>query len=187
MSRVHRPALLLAASLLLAACARGGAGAAKPNTSVAPAAMSDANVAAVVLAANDADVSYARIALAVSEHPGVRAFAQTMIDDHTSVNRAATELAGRLGLVPEQNEASLDLRDGAEETRDELRALSGARFDSAYVANEIAYHRKLLAAIDGALLPSARNAELKALVQSVRPAVVAHLGHAEGLQKSLKP
>jgi len=43
----------------------------------------------------------------------------------------------------------------------------------------------VLDAIDKTLIPSAQNAELKSLLVSVRPAFVAHLEHAKGLQSSL--
>jgi putative membrane protein len=41
-------------------------------------------------------------------------------------------------------------------------------------------------ALDKTLIPSAANAELKALLVKVRPAFVAHLEHARHLQAELK-
>ena len=43
----------------------------------------------------------------------------------------------------------------------------------------------MLDAVDKTLIPSAQNAELKALLVKVRPAFVAHLEHAKMLQASL--
>jgi putative membrane protein len=43
----------------------------------------------------------------------------------------------------------------------------------------------VLKALDGTLIPSASNAELKALMVKVRPAFVAHLDHARMLQAKL--
>jgi putative membrane protein len=40
-------------------------------------------------------------------------------------------------------------------------------------------------AVDKTLLPNAKNAELKALIEKVRPAFVAHLDHAKQLQGEL--
>ena len=42
-----------------------------------------------------------------------------------------------------------------------------------------------LSVIACAAIPSARNAELKALLVSVRPAIVAHLEHAKHIQSTL--
>jgi putative membrane protein len=49
---------------------------------------------------------------------------------------------------------------------------------------KVAYHQQVLDAVDEVLIPNAANAELKALLVKVRPAVVAHLEHAKHLQKS---
>ena len=40
--------------------------------------------------------------------------------------------------------------------------------------------------IDKTLIPSSKNAELKALLTKVRPAIAAHLQHAKSLQALLK-
>jgi putative membrane protein len=49
----------------------------------------------------------------------------------------------------------------------------------------VAYHQQVLDAIDKTLIPGARNGELKALLEKVRPAIAGHLQHAKTLQASL--
>jgi putative membrane protein len=151
------------------------------SESPAPEAVTDANIAAIVVTANTADILYAEMALAKSQDADVRAFANMMKKDHESVNEAATALVTRLGVTPEMNTIAFDLRDDAETKRLTLRDFEGFAFDSAYAANEVAYHTTVLGAIDGVLIPSAANAELKALLEQVRPAVAAHLEHAKTL------
>jgi putative membrane protein len=165
---------LLLATLGIAAC-RGNPGASAPD------ALSDANIAAIVVTANTADILYAELALAKSQDPDVRDFATMVKKDHESVNEAATALVQRLAVTPEMNTLAFDLRDDAETKRLTLRDFEGFSFDSAYSVNEVAYHETLLGAIDDALIPSVRNAELKALLVQVRPAVAAHLEHARRL------
>ena len=143
--------------------------------------MSDANIAAIVVTANTIDIQYADLALAKSQDADVREFATMVKRDHQSVNEAAGALVTRLGVTPEMNVVAFDLRDDAETKRLTLRDLEGAAFDSAYAANEVTYHTTVLGAIDNALIPSAQNAELKALLVAVRPAVAAHLEHAREL------
>lgn len=187
LTKLARATLILA--LALSGCRLvGGGGGSGASTAAEPApagALTDANIAAIVLAANNADILYGTLASARSANQEVRRFAETTVRDHRSVNDAATALAAKLGLTPEDNAASLDLRDNAEDKRGTLRELSGLAFDRAYIENEIAYHTKLLATIDDALIPSAQNAELKALLVAVRPAVVSHLEHARQLQASI--
>jgi putative membrane protein len=63
--------------------------------------------------------------------------------------------------------------------------MSGAEFDRAYIANKVTYHQTVLDAIDNTLIPNAQNAELRALLEQTRPAVAAHLQHAQELQASV--
>lgn len=144
-----------------------------------PGRVTDGNVAAMVLALNNTDISYARLAPARAEREDIRKFAERMLTDHAGVNQLVTNLMTKLDLEAEDNVASLDMRDESAEKRDLMRELSGYRFDSTYIENEITYHRKFLAQIDNVLLPAARNAELKGLLTAVRPAVASHLAHAE--------
>lgn len=187
MPRVLRPvALALTLTALTGACGLFGRSGASTTptpasgTASAP-ALSDANIAAIVVAANNADILYADLALAKSQDAEVRGFATMTKKDHQSVNEAAVALVTRLKVTPVDNQVSFDLRDDAETKRLVMRDLEGFAFDSAYAANEVTYHTTVLGAIDAALIPSAQNAELKALLVAVRPAVAAHLEHATAL------
>jgi putative membrane protein len=116
----------------------------------------------------------------------VKKFAQLMVTDHTSVNKQATALVTRLKVTPEDNDTSRGLKKGGDENLANLKGLKGAAFDKAYVDHEVAYHQAVLDAVDKTLIPSASNADLKALLVKVRPAFVAHLEHAKHVQASLK-
>lgn len=145
----------------------------------------DAGITAMVLALNYTDISYARLAPARAERQDVKQFAERMLTDHTSVNALVTRLLQKLDLTPEDNEASLDMRDESSAKRDLMRELNARAFDSTYMENEVSYHQKYLSALDQELIPAARNAELKALLTSVRPAVAAHLAHAEQVRANV--
>ncbi|MEK7401712.1 MAG: DUF4142 domain-containing protein [Gemmatimonadota bacterium] len=151
----------------------------------ARAGLSDANIAAMVLAANNTDISYARLVPSRAERPDVKEFGQRMLTDHTGVNGLVNDLLTKLNVTPEENAASLDFRDESANKRDAMRELSGYAFDSTYIENEVAYHIKFLASIDSVLIPAARNAELKNLLTAVRPAVAAHLAHAEQVRANV--
>jgi putative membrane protein len=88
-------------------------------------------------------------------------------------------------VTPEDNPTSQALTEGANKAKADLGAKSGAEFDKAYVDNEVTYHQAVIDAVDKTLLPSAKNAELKALIEKVRPAFVQHLEHAKHLQSQL--
>jgi putative membrane protein len=147
--------------------------------------VSDGNIVAIVLAANNTDLSYARLAPARARSADVKAFAQRMTTDHMILNAKVNDIALRNDITAEENEASLDFRDHSAERRDILRELDGARFDSTYAANEIQYHTELLASINTVLAPNARNSELREFVSLLKPAVSAHLAHAEQMRAAL--
>lgn len=151
----------------------------------ASAQIDDAQIAAIVVTANQVDIDAGKLAVEKSKNPQVLEFARLMITDHTGVNQKATELVTRLGVTPKVNPTSEALAKGGDENLARLRTLDGAAFDVAYVEHEVAYHEQVIAAIDGTLIPGATNAELKALLVKVRPAFDAHLEHARMLLKTL--
>jgi putative membrane protein len=147
--------------------------------------VNDANIAAMVLASNNTDISYARLVPSRGERADIKEFASRMLSDHSSVNQLVNDLLKKLDVTPEDNIASLDMRDESANKRDLMRELSGYAFDSTYIENEVAYHQKFLASIDNVMLPRARNAQLRNLLTSVRPAVAAHLAHAEQVRANV--
>jgi putative membrane protein len=145
----------------------------------------DAQIASIVVTANQVDIDAAQVADSTSTNADVKKFAQLMITDHTGVNKSAVALVKKLNVTPEDNPTSQSLKQGGEENVAKLKTLKGAAFDKAYIDHEVAYHQQVLDAVDKTLIPSAQNAELKALLVKVRPAFVAHLEHAKKLQAEL--
>lgn len=149
-------------------------------------APTDAQIAAIVVVANTVDIEAGQLAQSKSTNAEVKKFAKLMVTDHTGVNKLAVELVTRLKVTPEENDISKSLKKGGQDTLARLKGLKGAAFDKAYVDNEVAYHQAVMDALDKTLIPSAQNAELKALLVKVRPAFDAHLGHAKHMQSSMK-
>ncbi|MEP7320140.1 MAG: DUF4142 domain-containing protein [Panacibacter sp.] len=145
--------------------------------------LTDPEIAKVAVVANQTDINYANIAKKKSKSTDVLKFAQTMIDDHTSVINQAVALVTKLGVTPKDNAVSKKLLADAEITKKMLKAKSAKDFDKAYVDNEVAYHKAVISAVETLLIPQSQDAELKKLLQAVVPTLKAHLGHAEMLQK----
>src|SRR5262245_42775539 len=155
------------------------------GASAAAAGVTDPEIAAIVVTANQVDIDAGKLAHSKGSSAEVREFAQRMVTDHTGVNKSATELVTKLKVTPEPNATSQSLQKGGDDNLAALKKLSGAEFDRAYVDHEVAYHAAVLDAVDKTLIPGAQNAELKALLVKVRPAFVAHLEHARQLQTKL--
>jgi putative membrane protein len=148
--------------------------------------VNDAQIASIVVTANQVDIDAGKLATTQASSPEVKKFGQQMVTDHTGVNKQAVDLVTKLKVTPEDNPTSKSLKAGGEENVKNLKGLKGAAFDKAYVDHEVAYHQSVLDAVDKTLIPGAKNAELKALLEKVRPAFVAHLEHAKHIQASLK-
>ena len=166
-------AMIFAATLFLAA----GAVAAEPPN--------DAQIASIVVTANQVDIDASKLAEKKGSTKDVKAFGKQMVTDHSGVNKQAVALVTKLKVKPEDNPTSQSLKSGGEENVKNLKTLKGKAFDKAYIDHEVAYHEQVLDAIDKTLLPSAKNEELKALITKVRPAFVAHLEHAKMLQSKM--
>ncbi len=147
--------------------------------------INDAQIAAIVVTANQVDIDAGKLAATKSTSGDVKKFAELMVTDHTGVNKSATELAAKLKVTPEESDTSRALAAGGKQNVEKLKQLRGAEFDKAYIDHEVAYHAQVLEAVDKTLIPGAKNAELKALLVKVRPAFVAHLEHARHVQSSI--
>jgi len=157
-----------------------------PAASVSAQEINDAQIASIVVTANQVDIDAGKLATNKATAPEVKQFAQLMVTDHTGVNKSAVDLATKLKVTPQDNPTSQNLKSGGEANLTTLKGLKGGAFDRAYIDHEVAYHQAVLDAVDKTLIPGVKNAELKALLVKVRPAFVAHLEHAKHLQSTLK-
>ena len=167
-----------AARMLLVAfvAAAGAAFAQAPN---------DAQIAHIVVTANQVDIDAGKLAEKQAKRKEVKAFGKQMVTDHTAVNKQAVALATKLKVKPEDNPTSQSLKSGGDANVAKLKTLKGDAFDKAYVDQEVTYHEAVLNAIDKVLIPNAKNAELKNLIEKVRPAIQGHLDHAKHVQADL--
>src|SRR6476469_10020547 len=169
----------------ISTCALMAAGLLALPAALAAQTVNDPQIAAIVVTANQVDIDAGKLAETNASDAKVKAFGKQMVTDHTGVNKQATDLVTKLGVTPQDNPTAQSLKSGGAENVKNLSGLKGAAFDRAYVDHEVAYHQQVLDALDTTLIPSAQNADLKALLVKVRPAFVAHLEHAKHLQASL--
>ena len=154
-----------------------------PAAAAAP-AINDAQIASIVVTANSVDSAAGVLAEKKGASKAVKDFGKTMVTDHGGVNKQAVALVTKLNVTPEDNDTSKQLKSGGDANLTKLQGLTGKEFDKAYIDNEVAYHQTVLDAIDKTLIPNAQNADLKALLVKVRPAIAAHLEMAKKIQSS---
>lgn len=156
-----------------------------PATAQQDKAPNDLEIAHTAYTAGDIDIRYAHLALAISDNPQVRQFAELMVRDHTAVNNKALALVSKLQITPQDNPTSQQLLQRANEIRNELSQLRGEAFDKRYAANELAYHKFVNNAVENAFIPNAKNAELKSLLTSALQTFKVHEGHAASMNQKL--
>ena len=145
----------------------------------------DAQIAAIIVTANQVDIEAGRTAEKNGHAREVKAFGKQMVTDHTGAKKQAMALVKKLKIVPEENPTSESLQSGGVENLKTLKELKAADFDKAYIDQEVAYHEQVIEALEKTLIPSAQNAELKALLIAVRPGFLGHLEHAKRIQSAL--
>ena len=142
----------------------------------------DAQIVGIVLAADQIDIDYGKIALQKSKDAKVREFAQRMVTDHSAVQKSVIELAGKLDVKAEDSQTNTGLKSGAADITKKLKTLKGEEFDKFYIDNEVSYHKTVTDAVDSVLIPSAQNSELKSALQGAQPLFLKHLEHARSVQ-----
>lgn len=168
--------LFAAATFALATVAPQMAAAQKP--------LDDPTIVAIYDAANTADIETGELAVARGHSKAVRDFGAMLARDHKMVRQQGRDLAAKLGVkpTPPADKSAAEAHAAAMKL---LRAKTGADFDKAFLAHEVAFHASVIDAINKTLLPAISNAELKGLVERVAPAFQAHLLAAQKLQKDL--
>lgn len=182
--------LILAASIGIAACETEYGKSSSPEAKIpvaqSPADLNDLEIAHVAYTADNIDIRYAEIALKRSANPEVRAFAETMIRDHTAVNDLALSLLDKLGASAQDNFLSQKLNADSEGVVSKLNSLSGAEFDLYYATNELAYHKAVNGLLETSLIPNIENAEVKELFISGHEIFKGHQDHAEMMVAELQ-
>jgi putative membrane protein len=148
------------------------------------AALTDANIVALLDEANQADSASGAYALGKATNSEVKAFAKLMMGEHHALRLQGQQLAKKLNVTP-QPPANNPLKPAAQAEMAALKAApKGAQFDRTYIDQEVAIHKAVLDLAEQAH-GAAQNQELKALIEKARPVIEKHLDQAENLQKKL--
>ncbi|MBA2684209.1 MAG: DUF4142 domain-containing protein [Gemmatimonadaceae bacterium] len=148
-------------------------------------AMDDPTICAIFDAANTWDIETSEIAMKKGSTKEVRDLAAMFVKDHGSVRQQGRDLVKKLGVTPTPPKDFALVADH-EQAMKKLNSTSGKEFDRAYLTHEVSYHKAVIDAINGTLLPATQNAELKSLQVAVAPAFTAHMMAAQRLLDGMK-
>jgi putative membrane protein len=148
-------------------------------------ALDDATIVAIFDAANTWDIETGALAEKKGTTKEIRDFGAMLVHDHTMVRQQGRDLAKKLGVHPTPPKDFAMAKDHVAAMKT-LRAASGKDFDRAFLQNEVAFHKAVIDAVTGTLLPAIQNQELKDLVTRVAPAFQAHMAAAQQKLDGLK-
>jgi putative membrane protein len=157
-----------------------GGGALSPASS-----LTDQQILQVLHTANAGEIEQAKIAQHKSKNTQVKHFASMMVKDHTDADRKGQDVASKLNDKPTPSSTNTKLENDARQMTSSMSTRTGADFDQAYMDAQIKEHQQLLDLIDTQLLPGAKAADVKNVVQTVRPKVQSHLQEAQDIQRKL--
>jgi putative membrane protein len=166
---------------------------------VAPPALDDAAIFALLEKANTAEIELGELAARMGSSAEVKDLGKNFAAAHTQARQKARDLAKKVNITPAlPADPMKDVKDTAMAKYPEkdkamdhtaamtrLKGLKGAEFDQAFVAQEIAHHTKMIEAVDTKFLPTVKNAELKQLLTELKPSLQSHLDQARALEKRL--
>lgn len=173
--------LLYAALSLMPALSLAQAGAAGAPTPMGPVSTamtsndSDVLMMEVLAVSNLTEIRTSQLALQRSGNAQIRAFAQTMITEHTAAHTELLALANARGV-------RLTNQPGPAERLqyNRLASLQGAEFDALYRKIQVDGHQMTLDLI-GAHRPIGRDSALLALTARLQPRIAMHLEQARAL------
>ena len=164
-----------------AAAGASGAPAAAPQGG-----LTDANIVALLDAANKADSSAGALAAKKATNAEVKAFARLMMSEHHALRAAGQALAKQLGVEPKAPERDPLAPYVANEMKTLQSTAKGAEFDRVYIDNEVSVHQAVLDLANQARVTT-QTPQLKELIEKAVPVIRKHLDQATELQKKLSP
>ena len=146
----------------------------------------DATIAATASVSNQSEIVPSQLALQRAQDPQVRDFAQRMAQEHTRLETQMQQLLQQKGVAPMHNAFSYQLDQNLQPMMRELESASGTQFDLLYMDHQVASHMTTLHALETSLIPNARDAEMRTMLQNeVLPTVRQHYQEAIRLRTEI--
>ncbi len=141
----------------------------------------DQLVARQLLIGGDAEVDLGKLAGGKAKSNAVKDFARHMVDDHTKANTQLQGLA-KANRADQPRGAASD--PDAAAVRAQLNKMSGADFDTAYIAAQVGDHQKTVQLLEHEI-GSGQDQKVKDYAKETLPTVMRHLEMARQIQSDL--
>jgi putative membrane protein len=147
--------------------------------------LTDAQIAGIVIVANQAEIAAGETALRRTQSRSVQSFANRMVDEHAQVNREMATLMQRLAATPQRSAVSDALTVQSRDDLERLDAVDARDFDTTYLDREVVFLQQLLKSVD-TFIRTTTSADLRTLLVRSRPSFIFHLDQAHRLQLALE-
>ena len=144
-----------------------------------------AEVGAILIADNTAEVTLGHTALLRAVHPLVRNYALRVVTDHSVLSATVMARLSANGVVPLENDISARVTASGTEDLALLTLAPPLTFDLAYMQQQVIGHQRTLDLIDGVLLPAAADPASRDLLISARIMIAEHLALAVSISAVL--
>jgi len=124
------------------------------------------------------EVQSSQLALAQSQNPTLRSYAQQMITDHSAAHSKVIALAAK-----KQVELPTELGPDQQSMIDNLKSKSGQDFDKAYIDLQVAAHKRAIQIANDEVL-NGSDADVRNLASNIQDSANMHLRVAEDMQGS---
>lgn len=194
--RAFIPFILVATAAIAANACSKGASEPKPGASQGDEAppvpatgtvpmtkLTDGQIAAILTTVDDGEIEQAQLALKKATNPEVRAFAEHMVEQHTTSKQEGARLAAQTSIKPADSPKSEELKQSAAEMLTRLNAADSNNFDVTYVDGQIQEHSDVLKLIKDQLVPAVNEPALRDHLSQARDMVQQHLDRARQIQK----
>lgn len=150
---------------------------------IASSIASDAHVLGILGEIDAGEIAAARLSQHQALSQAVREYASRMILEHTRLDRQIRDLSAYAGIPVTLPDSTLPRLHG--EMLAELARTSGARFDRAYLTQQLRAHERALALVNAGFR-LADNDQLRTMLATiVRPSIQEHLERADELARAV--
>ena len=144
--------------------------------------LSDANVLAMLDIINLSEIDSADLAQQKGSSEEVRTFASRMLKEHTAMMQESRQLAQVINIDPKPPALASTVGERHQKMMEELRGMSGADFDQAYLKYQMRMHEQVIDLIQHTA-NSVDDVRLQIYLKHARGNLISHLTAASALEQ----
>ena len=154
------------------------------QSSMLGATLSDANVLAMFDIINLIEIDSSNLAQDKASSEDVKTFASIMLSEHTVMMQDTRQLAQQINVDPQTPVLASTVGKRHQETMEELRRISGADFDQAYLKYQIQVHEQAIGLVENTA-EAVHDRRLQQYLKEARQYLVIHLSAANAIERNV--